>query len=105
MVQELRFFLAKSALYYNKIRNKDIIFKKGNKIYLLRRNVKITKPNNKLNHVKIGPFKILKSIKGISFKFDLPNIIKVYPVFHASLLKPINNATPTAVIKSGYINF
>ena len=74
------------------------------KIYLLRRNIKITKLNNKLNHVKIGPFKILKSIKGVSFKLDLLSIIRIYPVFHALFLKPANNATLIVIIKPGYID-
>ena len=105
MAQELRFLLAKNALYYNKKRNKDITLKKGNKIYLLRKNVNTTKLNNKLNYVKIGPFKILKNIKGASFKLDLPNIIKIHPVFYVLLLKPADNATLTTVIKPGYIDF
>ena len=72
---------------------------------MLRKNIKTTKPNSKLNHVKIEPFKILKSIKGVSFKFNLLNTIKIYPVFHALLLELVNNATPTVIIKPGYINF
>ena len=105
MAQELRFFSAKSVLYYGKKRNKNITFKKGNKIYLLRKNIKIIKLNSKLNYVKIGPFKILKNIKGISFKFNLPNIIKIYLVFYASLLEPADNATLITIIKPGYIDF
>ena len=104
MARELRFFSVKSAVYYNKKRNKDITFKKKNKVYLLRRNVKIIKSNSKLNHVKIGPFKVLKNIKGTSFKLDLPNIIKIYPVFYVLLLKPADNATLTVIIKPGYID-
>ena len=104
MAQELRFFLVKSALYYNKTRNKNITFKKRNKVYLLRKNVKIIKPNNKLNYVKIGLFKILKSIKGVSFKLNLLNIIKIYPVFYTLLLKPVNNTILTVIIKPRYIN-
>ena len=70
----------------------------------MRKNVKITKLSNKLNYIKIGPFRILKSIKGISFKLDLPNIIKIYLVFYASLFKPADNATLTVIIKPGYID-
>ena len=92
-------------LYYNKKYNKDITFKKRNKIYLLQRNIKIIKLNSKLNHVKIEPFKILKNIKGINFKLNLPNIIRIYPVFHASLFKLANNATLIIIIKLGYIDF
>ena len=105
LVQKLRFFLVKSALYYNKKRNKNITLKKRNKIYLLRKNIKIIKLSSKLNYVKIGPFKILRNIKGINFKLDLPNIIRIYPVFYALFLKPADNATPTIIIKPGYIDF
>ena len=104
LAQELRFLLVKNALYYDKRRNKDITFKKGDKVYLLRKNVKIIKPNSKLDYVKIGPFKILRSIKGVSFKLDLLNIIRIHPVFYALLLKPADNATLTAIIKPGYID-
>ena len=58
-----------------------------------------------MDYVKIGPFKILKSIKGVSFKFDLLSIIKIYPVFYALFLEPADNATPIITIKSGYIDF
>ena len=92
-------------LYYNKKRNKDITLKKREKVYLLRKNIKIIKLNNKLDYVKIELFKILKSIKGINFKLDLPNIIRIYPVFYVSLFKPINNATLTVIIQPKYINF
>ena len=72
---------------------------------MLQKNIKIIKPSSKLDHVKIGPFKILKNIKGVSFKLDLPNIIKIYPVFYVLLLKPADNATPIIIIKPGYIDF
>ena len=98
------FFLVKNILYYNKKRNKDITLKKRNKIYLLQKNIKITKLNNKLNYVKIEPFKVLKNIKGTSFELNLPNIIRIYPVFYVLFLKLVNNATLTVIIKPGYIN-
>ena len=104
MIQELRFFLVRNALYYNKKRNKGITFKKKNKVYLLRKNIKIIKLSSKLDYIKIELFKILRNIKGISFKLDLLSIIRIYPVFHALLLKPADNATPIIIIKPGYID-
>ena len=104
LAQKLKFFSVRSALYYDKKRNKDITLKEENKVYLLRKNIKTTKLSSKLDYVKIGPFRILRSIKGISFKLDLPSTIRIHPVFHALLLKPADNATPTAVIKLGYID-
>ena len=72
---------------------------------MLQRNVKTIKLNNKLNYVKIELFKILKSIKGVNFKLDLLNIIRIYSVFYALFLKSVNNATLTIIIKLKYIDF
>jgi len=103
MSQEMQFITEKIKIYYNRIRFKDITLKKGNKVYLFTRNIATRRPSKKLNHKKIGPFKIKRSIKGISFKLDLPKIMRIYPVFHASLLKPVNNRTPVIKIPEGYI--
>ena len=47
------------------------MLKKRNKIYLLWKNIEMTRPSNKLNHVKIRPFKIIRNIKRTSFKLKL----------------------------------
>ena len=104
MAQELRFSAAKSALYYDKKRNKDITLKEGDKVYLSRRNVKTIRLNSKFNYIKIGPFKILRSIKGISFKLDLLDAIRIHPVFHVFLFELANNATPAAIVQPEYID-
>ena len=81
-----------------------VLYLKKNKVYLLRKNIKIIKLNSKLDYVKIELFKILRNIKGINFKLDLLNIIKIHPVFHAFFLKPTDNTTPIIIIKPGYID-
>ncbi|OIT02964.1 putative mitochondrial protein [Nicotiana attenuata] len=35
-----------------------------------------------------GPFKIVSKIGKISYKLDMPSYLKIYHVFHASILKP-----------------
>ncbi|XP_070056614.1 uncharacterized protein [Nicotiana tomentosiformis] len=35
-----------------------------------------------------GPFKIVAKVGKISYKFDMPSYLKIYPVFYASILKP-----------------
>jgi hypothetical protein len=75
------------TLYVNKSRLEGSHLRGGDLVYLLRRNVKITRPSDKLNSKKIGPFKIKRNIRNISFELKLLPIIRIYPVFHFSLLE------------------
>ncbi len=50
----------------------------------------------------IGPFMIKRNIKGLSYELDLPQGMRIHPVFHASMLQRCNQsiplqATPTPV--------
>ena len=68
--------------------------KKGDKVYLLTRNLKTKKPSKKLDHVKVGPFLIIEERGPVNYKLDLPKDSKRYPVFHVSLLEPADPNTP-----------
>ncbi|XP_070015293.1 uncharacterized protein [Nicotiana sylvestris] len=35
-----------------------------------------------------GPFKIVTKVGKIPYKLDMPSYLKIYPAFHASMLKP-----------------
>ena len=48
------------------------MLKKRNKVYLLQKNIKTTRLSNKLNHIRIRSFKIIRNIKKISYKLKLP---------------------------------
>ena len=64
------------------------MLKKRDKVYLLWKNIKMTRSSNKLNHVKIRPFKIVRNIKRISFKLKLSERMQwKHSVFYISLLK------------------
>ena len=41
-----------------------------------------------MDHVRIGPFKIVRNIKDTSYELKLLEGIKIHPVFHISLLEP-----------------
>jgi len=99
----MQFITEKIRIYYNKTRFKNITLRKENKVYLLIQNIAIKRLNKKLNYKKIKLFKIKRSIKGISFKFDLLKIIKTYSVFHVLFLKLTNKKTPIIKILKGYI--
>jgi hypothetical protein len=82
-------------MYYNKLKLERPRFRERDLVYLLRRNIKITKSNDKLDHKKFGSFKIKRNIKNINYKLHLPPTIKIHPVFHILLLEPANPDTPT----------
>jgi hypothetical protein len=64
-------------------------FKEGDKVYLLRKNIKTKQSSNKLDYKKLGLFKIDKKIGSINYKFKLPRIIEIYLIFHILFLKPV----------------
>jgi hypothetical protein len=64
----------------------------------------MTKPNNKLDHKKLGLFKIKRNIKNISYKFHFSPTIKIYLIFHIFLLKLTNPNTPTGPVSEIYLN-
>jgi hypothetical protein len=74
-------------MYYNKLKLEGFRFRKRNLIYLLRKNIKIIKPSDKLNHKKFGLFKVKRNIKNISYELYFLLTIRIYPVFHISLLE------------------
>ena len=75
------------TLYANKSRLGEPRFQKKDLIYLLRRNIKIIRLSDKLNLKKIDPFKVKRNIRNINFEFKLPPTMRIYPVFHLSLLE------------------
>ena len=59
MLLNIEFYINKVVFYYNKSYLEGPRFKRGDRVYLLRRNVKTIRPLNKLDYKKIRPFKIL----------------------------------------------
>jgi hypothetical protein len=81
-------------LYVNKSRLEGPCLREGDLVYLLRRNIKITRLNDKLDLKKIGPFKVKRNIRDINFEFELPLTMRIYSIFHISLLEPAHPDTP-----------
>jgi hypothetical protein len=86
---DLVFFTKRIVSYYNKYRNIKLIFKKKDKIYLVRRNIQIKQLNTKLDYKKLGLFKIKRIIRLVNYKLILPKTINIYPVFYILLLELI----------------
>src|SRR5256884_2531583 len=86
--KEIAFISMQTSKYYDQRRKDAPILKKGDKVYLLRRNIKTKRPSNKLDFTKLGPFKIMEKISPVNYKLALPDGMRIHPVFHISLLEP-----------------
>jgi hypothetical protein len=89
LAADLVFFTKKTMSYYNRYYNIKPTLKERNKIYLIQRNIQIKQLNTKLDHKKLGLFKIKRIIRLVNYKLVLPKTINIYPVFHISLLELI----------------
>jgi hypothetical protein len=82
------------AIYYNKLKLEGPRFREGDLIYLLRRNIKTTRPSDKLNYKKFGSFRVKRNIKDISYELYFLLTMRIHPVFHIFLLEPADLDTP-----------
>jgi len=66
-------------------------FEEGDEVWL---NIKKFRLLKGLSHEFLGPyaspFKVLKKKFPDTYKLDLPKNLKVHPIFHVSLLKPVS---------------
>ena len=61
---DIKFIIVRSTIYYNKKHSIGPTLKEGEKVYLLRKNIKTQRLNNKLDHKKLRLFEIIK-VKGL----------------------------------------
>jgi len=66
--------------YYNFKKSKGLDLKEGDKVWLLYKNFKLRQLSKKLDHVKIGLFKIAEKILKVIYKLDLLAKMKIYLV-------------------------
>lgn len=87
MRNELEFVQTRMRKYHNQKRLKGPIFREGSMVYLLRRNISTTRPSDKLDYKKLGPFKVKRKVSEVNYELLLPTTMKIHPVFHISLLE------------------
>jgi hypothetical protein len=87
LVINLVFFTKRIVSYYNIYYNIKPTLKERDKIYFIQQNIQIKQLNIKLDHKKLGLFKIKRIIRLVNYKLVLPRTINIYPVFHISLLE------------------
>src|SRR5271155_4801219 len=81
----------RQAKYANQHKRHQV-FKEGDQVLLSMCNINNpvdrNQPTKKLTNRFAGPYIITKVISTTAYKLDLPNTMKIHPVFHVSLLKP-----------------
>jgi len=98
LTEELQFITQKTTEYANRKRSEGPDLKKGGMVYLLRKNIKTKRPSNKLDHTKLGPYKIQRKLGPVTYELKVPESMKIHKVFHISLLEPApDNAQPNYV--------
>ena len=62
----------------------------GDRVWLDRRNIRTTRPSQKLDAKRLGPFKVLEVVGDgeLAYRLELPPQMRIHPVFHVSLLDP-----------------
>jgi hypothetical protein len=93
---DLMFCRQQMTKYANRKRLEGPTLKGGDKVYLLRRNIRSNKPTKKLDAVKLGPFRIRQKKGPVNYELELPKKMRIHPVFHISLLEP---AAPDATLE------
>jgi hypothetical protein len=92
--EDIRFIAYKVAKYRDGNRLSAPTLREGDKVFLQRKNLRTKRPSRKLDHKKVGPFKIKRKISEVNFELELPKTMKIHPVFHASLLEPAPESAP-----------
>lgn len=73
--------------FYDKHVSPDPTYKPGDQVWLSKKDPHTTlRPAQKLEHRRFGPFKVVKAIGTKAYQLDLPNTMKIHPVFHVSRL-------------------
>jgi hypothetical protein len=85
----LVFFTKRIVSYYDEYYSIEPTIKEKNKVYLIQRNIQTKQPSIKLDHKKLGLFKIKRIIGLVNYELVLPKTMNIYPVFYISLLEPV----------------
>ena len=82
----------KTEVRENKSRSEGPDLKKGDMVYINRKNIKTKRPSKKLDYTKIGPYEIKEKLGAVTFKIKLPKEMRIHPVFHKTLLEPASTS-------------
>ena len=85
---DIDFINERMAYYYNQYYGKEPELKKGDKVYLLQKNIQMDWPNKKLDFKKLGPYKVITKKNRLNYEIEILDNKNFFNVFHISLLEP-----------------
>lgn len=102
---------AYQSTYANEKRLPAPRYQVGDTVYLSLKNIALSRPSKKLDHLRAGPWRIIAMKTPLVAKLDLPFQLKVDNNFHVSLLRPAyvgypsqhqENPQPLEITPSGH---
>jgi chromodomain-containing protein/p58 integrase-like protein len=88
--------------YYDQKRREAPTIEIDDRVYIRRRtsgeksyNIKTGRKSQKMDCVKIGPYRVLEKLPNDNYRIALPERMRIHPIFHVSLLNPTKNPETT----------
>lgn len=64
----------------------DVTFEAGDRVWHSAKHIGTQRPSKKLDWKRLGPYPVMERIGKTAFRLQLPKLMKIHNVFHASLL-------------------
>ena len=93
MKENIEAALQKQTKHYDKDKRPTPTFEPGDKVWLRRKYIKTTRPCDKLDVKKLGPYQISEAVGSHAYRLAVPPSFRAHPVFHVSLLEPVKTST------------
>jgi len=99
MKENIKKALERHAQYFDTKVIPQPDFQIGEKVWLDARDLRTSRPAQKLDYKRVGPYPVLEKVGTRSYRLGLPKSMKIHPVFHVELLErhradPIPGRTP-----------
>ncbi|KAI0992290.1 hypothetical protein K3495_g15896 [Podosphaera aphanis] len=93
--EQIQLAQAFQCSYANERRLPAPRYQVGDRVYLSLKNLALSRPTKKLDHIRAGPWRITAMKGSLVAKLDLPFQLKIDNNFHVSLLRPAHAGFPS----------